>query len=122
MKKIADINLGPLRGPGNIGLEGEANPDIGTSVELLSRILSIVVGFMSVVASTYFLYRVITGGFAIISAGGDKGKVAEARSIITNGVLGLIIVLLSTVFVGFIGTIIGIDILNIESLITQLVN
>ncbi|MBN1168703.1 hypothetical protein JXA63_02315 [Candidatus Woesebacteria bacterium] len=117
MKKISQINLAPeggFRGPGPLNPVSE-----GHAVGVLTRVLSITVGFLSVVASIYFMFKVITGGLSIISAGGDKGKVAEARISITNGLIGLLVVLLGTIFVGFIGTIIGIDILNIQSLLVD---
>ena len=119
MKKISDLNLAPT---GGFTGHGPFNPTSATNaVNILSNVLSITVGFLSVIASIYFLFKVITGGLAIISAGGDKGKVAAARTSITNGLIGLLIVLLSTIIVGFIGVIIGIEILDIARLIDTLI-
>jgi hypothetical protein len=116
MNKIADIPLGPLRGFNILGLQDVDDPTIVGSIEVLTRVLSMIVGFLSIIASVYFLFKIITAGLAIITASGDKGKVAEARTSITNGLIGLLVVLLSTVIVGFIGILIGIDFLNLAGL------
>lgn len=123
MNKLADIDFGPLRGYGKPGLEGQGTFGLATEAELvLASVLSIVVGILTVVASVFFLFKIITGGISIISAGGDKGKVAEARTSITNGLVGLMIVLFSTIFIGFIGSILDIDFLSIASAIARLGN
>ena len=123
MNKLADIDFGNLRGFGRIGLEGFTLGSASTkqeSIFVLSAILRVVIGTMTVVASIWFLFKIITGGLAIMSAGGEQGKLAEARSSITSGLVGLIIVLTATIILGFIGSILNIEFLNLGSFIENL--
>lgn len=79
------------------------------SGNLFASVLSSTVGVLTIVAAIWFLFNIITGGISIIGAGGDKGRVEGARSKITNGVVGLIIVITAVMLVGFVGWILGID-------------
>jgi hypothetical protein len=60
-------------------------PDLGTYVS------SIVGVALSVAALAAFIFLVL-GGIQWITAGGDKGKIEEARNRITNAIIGLAIV------------------------------
>ncbi len=57
----------------------------------------------------YFLH----GGLQWITAGGDKGKIDEARGKITQGLVGLALLAASYVIIKFIEMAIGMNILNI---------
>lgn len=59
-----------------------------------------------------FLLYLLLGGVTWITAGGDKGKIEEARGKITQGLVGLIILAASYVIVKFIESAINMDILN----------
>lgn len=61
------------------------NSDLGTFVQKSFSAVIIVAGLAT------FMYLVY-GGVQWILAGGDKGKLEEARSKITNGIVGLAIV------------------------------
>ncbi len=61
-----------------------------------------------------FLLYFLRGGLNWIMAGGDKGKIEEARGHITQGLLGLAILAVSYVIIKFIETAIGINLLNIS--------
>jgi len=61
-----------------------------------------------------FLLYFLMGGITWITAGGDKGKIDEARSKITQGLVGLAILAASYVIIKFIETAIGMNILNIS--------
>jgi hypothetical protein len=58
----------------------------------------------------YFLW----GGLEWIMAGGEKGKIEEARGKITQGLIGLAILAASYVIVKFLETAIGMNLLNIS--------
>jgi len=58
----------------------------------------------------YFLY----GGIEWIMAGGDKGKLEEAKGKITQGLVGLAILAASYVIVKFLQSALGLDLLNIK--------
>lgn len=112
MIKVAQIQLYPPGGEFNtIGQLGQ-NPgsDPGGT---LAKILTMVVGVLTIVATIWFLFKLITGALAILTSGGDKGKLADAKASITYGLVGLFIVFSATIFVGFIGAILGINLLDI---------
>lgn len=60
-----------------------------------------------------FLLYFLHGGLQWITAGGDKGKIDEARAKITQGLAGLAILAASYVIIKFIETAIGLDLLNL---------
>lgn len=102
--------------PGPIGSTPPAN-----APNQLSRILTSAIGILTVVAAIYFLIKVIIGAIGIISSGGDKGKLTEARSSIVNGLIGIIIVVTSTIFVNFVFRLLGIgNILILDVIIESL--
>lgn len=61
-----------------------------------------------------FLLYFLRGGLQWITAGGDKGKIDEARGKITQGLVGLAILAASYVIIKFIETAIGMELLNIS--------
>lgn len=61
-----------------------------------------------------FLLFFLQGGLTWITAGGDKGKIEEARGKITQGLIGLAILAASYVIIKFIETAIGLELLNIS--------
>ena len=113
-KSLADIPLFPapekLQGKGKLGLEGEASIE---SVGIFVDTISLFIGIMTVVAFIYFFFLLLIGGIAWMTAGGDKAKVAEARSKITSGLIGLIIVVSAIFILQLIAAFIGFDAENI---------
>jgi len=98
------INIGNLRGIGPLGLEGG---DATTAPAIFTSFLSKTIGLLTVVASIWFIFQLLTGAIGIISAGGDKGKVESAKSKITNGLIGLVIVIVAIFIIDLIGWLIG---------------
>lgn len=78
----------------------------------LNKMVSSIIGFLTICAALWFLFKILMAGYAWISAGGDTEKTTEAWHTITNGIIGLVIVVAAWVIVGLIGTMIGLDILN----------
>ena len=74
-------NLGCIKGLGPLGeyicqdsISGTAGP--GSS--LLTKIISLSVGVMTIVAFIWFLYQFFLATISWISAGGEKAKIQEA--------------------------------------------
>ncbi|QQS39080.1 hypothetical protein IPM62_00465 [Candidatus Woesebacteria bacterium] len=115
-KIAADVSVGPLRGQGNLGFE-----DRPTFVHFLDgpkrleMVISVVIGTLTVIAFILFVIKILTGGIAIVTAGGDKGKVAAGRDDITYGVIGLVIVVSAIFIAGIVGAVIGVDVLEINN-------
>lgn len=90
------------------------SPTLGeeTVLQSTNNALSFIITAVTGVAAVFFLFQFVLGAFAWVNAGGESKKVEEARDRITQGVIGLILIIGSYAIVGLIGKIIGIDILN----------
>ncbi len=75
--------------------EGEQNINV-----IVGRIINIVLGFLGIVLLFYFLY----GGFKWMTSGGDEEGVKEAKTMIRNAVIGLVIVMASYALSNFVLT------------------
>ena len=74
------------------GLKTAAGPAYGETTTdpaaIVGAIISTAIGLMGVVLLCYLLL----GGFTWMTAGGDETKVKKARAMITNAVIGIVIV------------------------------
>ena len=68
---------------GNLGL-GNKDPR-----EMIASVINVALGFLGIIA----VVIILLGGFKWMTAGGNEDKVAEARKLITAGIIGLIIIL-----------------------------
>jgi len=78
------------------------------AMEVINRAIAyaiIVAGFLSVV----FIFF---GGISFILSGGDDGKIKQAVSTIRYAIIGLIVTLLSVVIVGFVGSALGLNVIE----------
>lgn len=75
-------------------------------------LMSSLITTISVVGSLAFVIYFTIGGLKWIIAGGDKGKVSEAQTQMTQAAIGLIAIVASYFVIGIIGAVLGIDILN----------
>jgi hypothetical protein len=73
------------------------------------------------VGGFFFLVEFFIGAFKWVSSGGDKGKVDTARNEMTNGAIGMIIMVASYAIIGLLGSIIGFNILSPGTEIMKLV-
>ena len=63
------------------------------------------------IAAIWFTFSLVTGAISIISSGGDKAKVAEARARIVTALIGLVVIIAAIFIVELIGTLIGFDLI-----------
>jgi hypothetical protein len=109
-KYLAQVNHpfgSPLQGIGPYGVGGTGSPT------LFSQILTAMVGLLTLVAGIWFIFLLLAGGIAWIGSGGDKGKLAQARTQMFTGVIGLAIVVAALFITEIIGGLIGFnEILN----------
>lgn len=96
---------GPIKGVGNFQTGGNTK-------NLLGQFISTIITTMTVVASLAFVIFFIMGAFKWITSSGDKGAVEEGKTQLTQGALGLIVVMVSYFVVGIVGGVLGIDIMN----------
>lgn len=108
----ASIKLGPVggfKGPGGGVFADPAN----NAPSKFQDLFSLIIGVMTVIAGIWFMFTFIIGAIGIITSGGDKNAYATARSRISTGLTGLIIVVFAVAIINLIGKILGFDILNI---------
>ncbi|MFH0854029.1 MAG: hypothetical protein V1891_00850 [bacterium] len=72
---------------GKIAYGSEKPPKSAT--EIVAEIIKYALSFLGII----FLVLILYGGFLWMTAGGNDDKVAQSKTIIINGVIGLIIIL-----------------------------
>lgn len=103
----------PITGDGPLG--DPSNPGI------INDLISGIVSIMTVIAAVWLIFQIITGGYAWMSAGGDKVAIENARKKIMNGVIGLTIVISAIFLIDLVGDFLGFTyILNPAELIRSL--
>lgn len=107
----AQTPLGEIRGLGPLGLEN-IPITIDYAVGLFNQVIQNIVGIMTIVAGIWFIFQVIIGGIGWLTAGGDKAKVESAQKKITQGIIGLAIVIIAIFLIDLIGTLLGLEILR----------
>ncbi len=83
----------------NIGLE---RPD-GDLRDLLVSIIKYILSFLGIIAVSVIMYA----GYLWMTSGGSADRLAKAKKTLSNGVIGLIIIILSFAIVMFIANLMG---------------
>ena len=91
------INLIPPDESGNL-----ANIDFTTLVTLA-------INFVLIIAAIAFFFMLVLGGIKWITSGGDKGKTESARSQITAGLIGLVIVFAAWAIISILENFFGVN-------------
>lgn len=81
-------------------------------MDTLSKALSVGIQIMIIIAIILSLVFLVLGGLQWTSSGGDKGKIAGARSKITFALVGLIVALSAFFIVNIFGTFFGVNLLG----------
>lgn len=91
---------------GGYGLEETANkaglPGAGNTAATLPAIIGTMLSFLFGIVGTILVVLMIYGGFLWMTAGGEEKKVEDAKNIIKNAVIGIIIVFLSYGIAAFV--------------------
>lgn len=118
MKNLsADFELFPggFKGIGPLG-----NPT-GSGIETFTKFISSTIGLLTVIAIIWFIFTLITGAIAMMTAGSDKASLESARKKITTGLIGLVVTIAAIFLIDLIGYLIGIpNILNLPELFGKL--
>ena len=100
-----------LEGPG-------IQPNLTNPTEPVEKLISQIVGILTIVGVIFFIFQIIFAGYAMMSAQGDPKKIEVGRSRLTNGILGITIVVIALGAGAFIATLLGIeDPLSLQKLI-----
>ena len=98
-------------------LEGPGAKVVGNGTVQFEKVIGQVIGVLTIVAVLYFIFVVIIGGYNFISAQGDEKQIEMARKQLTNGVLGITIVIIALGLGSLIAFLLGIpNILDINSM------
>ena len=78
---------------GNDAIRKDINTSIGLGEKdpraIVASVINVALGFLGIIA----VVIILLGGFKWMTAGGNEDKVAEARKLITAGIIGLIIIM-----------------------------
>lgn len=96
----AVANTGLEQAADAAGLRSQNTADF---VTLLGNIIGAVLGLLGVV----FIVLVIYAGFLYMTAGGEADKIKQAKSIVINAVIGLVLIFAAYAISGFVFTAIG---------------
>jgi hypothetical protein len=107
-------NIGNITGIGPYGTSGNA-------FNQLAAVLTMIIGLLTLIAGVWFVFLLITGGIAWMSSGGNADKLANARSRMLSGAIGLAFVVAALFLAEIFGGLIGFpDILNINALLESI--
>ncbi|MCL5407153.1 MAG: pilin [Patescibacteria group bacterium] len=79
---------------------------VSPSGNSISAIITRVLGFVLLIAGAIAVIYLIYGGLLYITAGGDAEKATKGRTALVNAIIGIVIIALAYVIVGWVGNII----------------
>jgi amino acid transporter len=105
------IFLFPVPALAQSGAVGVINEPNGFSLDP-DNLLNQLVGILIAIAGLLFFFMLLFGGIRYMVAGGDPKNAESARKIITNALIGLLIVVGAYLITTVLGELLGIDFLN----------
>jgi hypothetical protein len=121
-KYISQIPAAPEGGfrlPGTLGQPGQYSGATATG-DRLASVISTIVGVMTAIAFIWFVFLLFSGAIQYLFSGGDKSAVEAAVGKIRTALIGLVVVISAIFFIQLLSTILGIPILNISKVFTDL--
>ncbi len=102
-------------------ITGPGIPVTDNPTTQMETIISGFIGFLSVIAVIFFVIQIILAGYSFISAQGDEKKIEIARKKVTEGILGLTIVVVAFGAGAFISSLLGLkDIFDLGIVVDSL--
>ncbi|MBN1263423.1 MAG: hypothetical protein JW991_03620 [Candidatus Pacebacteria bacterium] len=109
----SSVSLGNFVGVGPM----YTNINPAEPLSLLEKVISVIIGIMTIGGGIYFLFIFITAAFQWIEAGGDKNKLQKARDKIVQAVIGLVVLVAAYAIISVLGFVLGFSILQPGSLL-----
>jgi len=104
----------PLSGPG-------VATNKASSIGQLEKLLSSIIGILTIIGAVYFTIQIILSGFSLISSHGDPKELETGKKRLTNNVIGLAIVVLAYGLTALLTRLLGIDdVFNLKKIFTPL--
>ena len=94
-----------------------AETDPGKNIE---AIISNVFGFLTIMGAIFFIVYFLIASMEWITSGGDSGKLTNSRNKMTQGILGLVILVAAYGIIGLIGSLVGIELLEPAMLLNSI--
>lgn len=111
-KLLAQVGTGLGQIGGGSGLGPFAGGlDATGALVAVTRVISNVVGIMTIAAGIWFLFQILLAGLNWISAEGDAKKLQQAQQRITSAFLGLLIVMIGMIILSLASKFLGYDLL-----------
>lgn len=82
----------------NVSTSAGINQGNSSLTDILGRIINVALGFLGIV----FLVLMLYAGFMWMTASGDEGKVKKARELITQAIIGLIVIVAAYAISNFV--------------------
>lgn len=93
----------------------------GNSGSQLEKIISGVIGVLTIIGFIYFAIQIILAGYAFLSSKGESAKLEAARDRITNGILGIVVVVIAFGLTAFLGNLLGLkNVFNLSDFINSI--
>jgi hypothetical protein len=103
------------------GPDGKCLEDPIAATNTVEKYISNILGFLTIVAALFFMFRVIFAGYAFISSAGDPKKIEVAKEQLLQGFIGIVVVIAATIITGLVARILGLpNILNLQTMFTNL--
>ena len=84
----------------------------------MDNIISAIIGLLTLIGVIFFTIQVILAGYGFISSQGDQEKIKNARKKLTNGILGITIVVVAFGLAALLAKLLGLgQIFDLKSVI-----
>lgn len=91
------------------------------AVNQLGKIISTIIGLLTIIAVIFFIIQIIFAGYGYMSAQGDEAKLKAARKRLTDNILGLTIVVIAYGVGAFFAKTLGLgDVFNLNTVFSSL--
>lgn len=114
--------IGQIGGQDGFGPWGDmGTKTIGEATGTFNKILSNVIGVMTIIAGLWFIFQFIIGGYGYMTAGEEPQKMGNATKKITSSLIGLVVIVAAYAVISLVGSILGFtDILKPQNIIKDL--
>ena len=90
------------------------NVTVENSTSFIQSFLQVAITMMMIIGVIYFVWHFVMGAFHFISSEGEDKKISEAKLEITWAVVGLAIVFAVFAVLRIIGTVFGVNLIDIK--------
>lgn len=122
MKLAEDLKLYEgdyLKGFGALGLDTVL---ASGAPALFAVFISSTIGLITLIAIIWFIINLITGAVSILTSGGEKNSLENAKKKITSSLIGLLLTIFALFIVNFVGWLLGLPgILGFQEMFEKLI-